>query len=123
MSSPSGNRVVTARAAAILTTGAVSASTFILNRAWGSKLCVDIRFTLGSLTNCTFAYYVSMDESTWVPVADSGGNLTYVPDANATKTVLIEAPGWSYFKTTAQGSGTTTSSSATIYYRWITRAI
>lgn len=124
MASPAANKVVTARAAAILTTGAVDASIFTLPKAWAERLAVDMRFTLGSLTNCTFAFYVAdKDQTAWIPIESAGGNVSWVPTASGNRSVVIEAPGWSFFKVTCQGSGTVTSSSATVYYRWITRAV
>jgi hypothetical protein len=123
VSSPQANKSFTIRSAAILTTGAVNGTDFVVNKAWASKFSLDIRFTLGSLTNVTLLWYVSMDQSTYVPVESlSGGVVTLVPTASVTKSMPFDCSGWSYFRVSAQGSGTTTSSSLTLTARYMSRA-
>ena len=124
MSSPATNKSFAIRAAAILTTGVVNNTDFTVNRAWGSKFSLDIRFTLGSLTNVTLLYYVSMDQSTYVPIETlNSGVVTLVPTGDITKVVNFDASGWQYFRCSAQGSGTVTSSSLTLTARYISRAV
>ena len=122
MSSPYANRSLVLRSAAILTTGAVNSTAFLLNRALNSTVSVDVRFTVGSLTNCTFAFLVSTDDVTYVPLdPGASGTVSWVPTASLNRSITIRAPGWTYLRVSAQGSGTVTSSSATITARWTTR--
>lgn len=124
MASPASLKSSALRAAAILTTGVVSSTTFVVPKCWASRFTLDIRFTVGSLTNVTLLYYVSMDASTWVPCETLGaGVLTHVLTADTTKAVNFDGTGWAYFKVTAQGSGTVTSSSLTLTSRFATRGV
>jgi hypothetical protein len=123
MASSAPNREVAARAAAILTTGEVQATALDLNETFSSILTVHISFTLGSLTNCTFRFYVSEDGVTYVPVKTLGGGVTELVLTGSNEVVeSFSAPGWKWFRVSAQGSGTVTSSSATITYRYLRRA-
>lgn len=125
MSSPSSNKVFTIRASAVLTTGEVNGTSFGLNKAHGSRCSVDLRFTIGSLTNVTVRYYVTdADALVWVPLETAGGGVvSHVLSADTKKSVLIDAPGWSYLRVSAQGSGTVTDSLLEVKARYITRAI
>jgi hypothetical protein len=108
------------RAAAILTTGEVAAETFDLTNAGGSELLADLRFTLGSLTNGIFRFYAldPDDGTTWVPLADLAGNVSYTFTASTTRMIWLRAPGVKSVRVTVQGTGTVTSSSATVTYRY-----
>lgn len=111
-----------ARAAAILTTGEVAGTIFDLTNAWGHQASVDISFTLGSLTNGIFRIYVSADNSTFVPLfGATGATLTQTLTATATLSIPVFAPGWRYLRVSVQGTGTVTSSSATVNVRYLKR--
>jgi hypothetical protein len=122
MASQAPNKVLAARAAAILTTGEVAATALDLNEAWGSHVTVQLDFTIGSLTNVIVRFYASMDGTTYVPIAAASALMTETVTATATR---IYAPpalvGWKFFRATLQGTGTVTSSSATLNYRYLRR--
>lgn len=123
MASSAPNRLLVARAAAILTTGEVAASALDLNETWAAGLTADWSFTIGSLTNVILRFYVSADGSTWVPLlGPTGAALTQTLTATGTGSVPVEARGWKFFRVTAQGTGTVTSSSLTVNYRYLRRA-
>lgn len=120
MASSGPNKSMAARAAAILTTGEVAASTFDLNLAYASRVTVDVRFTLGSLTNGIVRCYVSMDGTTWIPVSSGAAVLTETLTADGTRAYALPSlAGWKFFRASIQGTGTVTSSSATITYRYL----
>jgi hypothetical protein len=123
MASSSPNRSLAARAAAVLTTGEVAATAMDLNDAWGSLVTVDVDFTLGSLTNGIVRFYASMDGTTYKQLIVNAGTLmTETMTANATRSwSLPHLAGWKYFRASIQGTGTVTSSSATITYRYLRR--
>lgn len=122
MASGTPNKKFTARAAAILTTGEVAGATFDLNESFNSGVTVDLDFTIGSLTNCIVRFYVSMDGTTFVPIAAAGAVVTETITATATRAYTFASlAGWKSFRATVQGTGTTTSSSATILYRYLRR--
>lgn len=122
MANGSPNKVLVARPAAILTTGEVAASRLDLNEAYASKVAVQLDFVLGSLTNGIFRYFVSMDGTTYYPIeAVGGGVISHTLTADGTKVVTLEAPGWKWFRTSLQGTGTVTSSTGTITYRYLRR--
>lgn len=122
MASSAPNKSLVARAAAILTTGEVAATAFDLNKAWGSTVNVALDFTLGSLTNVIVRFYASADGTTYVPISDGTALLTETLTATATRVYAVPAlVGWKNFRVTLQGTGTTTSSSATVTYRWLQR--
>lgn len=109
-------RSETGRAAAILTTGEVDGSTFDLTKVARSSMALKFDFTLGSLTNCTLRFYGTVNGTTWYPMQDIGGNVSYTLTANTTRIFAFVAPGVKQFKASVQGSGTTTSSSAAFDY-------
>ena len=120
MASAAPNKALLARAAAILTTGEVAGASLDLNSTYASQVTVDLSFTVGSLTNVTFKAYVSMDGTTWVPVNVSGTAYSEVLTGTATRAYSLPSlAGWKFFRATLQGSGTATSSSATMYYRYL----
>lgn len=119
-SAPNKEHIV--RAAAVLTTGEVAGTTFDLNNAWGSCASAQIDFTLGSLTNGIFRFYVSMDASTWYPLADAGGAVvSYTFTADTTRAIPLSAVGWKHLRISVQGTGTVTSSSAAMKLRYLRR--
>ncbi len=122
MASSAPNKSLTARASAVLTTGEVAATRLDLNESYGSQVCVDISFTLGMLTNVTLRYFVSMDGVTYVPFDITGGAVvSTVYTADGTRSVWVNAPGWKFFRVSAQGSGTVTSSLLALTYRYLRR--
>lgn len=123
MASGAYNKAVTARAAAILTTGEVAGATFDLNEAYASQVSVQLAFTLGSLTNVIARFYVSSDGTTFIPIsAPTGAVATETVDANATRAyTFANLGGWKYFRASLQGTGTVTSSTATLTYRYLRR--
>jgi hypothetical protein len=122
MASGAANKVLAARASAVLTTGEVAATRLDLNETFNSRVTVSIDFTVGSLTNCTFRYFVSMDGTTYYPIETTGGGVvSHVLTADGTKVVTIDAPGWKWFRVSAQGSGTVTNSLAALSYRYLQR--
>lgn len=123
MASASPNKVLAARAAAILTTGEVAGAALDLNEAYASRVTVQLDFTLGSLTNVIARFYVSMDGTTYVPVsAPTGALMTETVTATATRCYSVGAlGGWKFFRATLQGTGTATSSTATLNYRYLRR--
>lgn len=122
MASGAPNKNLAARASAILTTGEVAATRIDLNEAFNGRLTVSIDFTLGSLTNGIFRYYVSDDGTTYYPHETTGGGVvSHTLTADGTKSVTIDAPGWKWFRVTVQGTGTVTSSLAAVKYRYLQR--
>lgn len=120
MASSAPNKTMVARSAAILTTGEVSATALDLNKAWGGIVTVDLDFTIGSLTNVIVRFYASSDGTTYKPISTGTTTLTETITATATRTYALPSlAGWKFFKVTLQGTGTTTSSSATVSYRWL----
>lgn len=109
------------RAAAILTTSEVAATAFaIMAEAAESEILLDLRFTLGSLTNVIVRFYGldPEDGTTWVPIQDAGGNVSYTLTASTDRLFHIRAPGVNSIRASVQGTGTVTSSSAKITYRY-----
>lgn len=122
MASNAPNRALAARASAVLTTGEVAATRIDLNECFNSQVSVQINFTLGMLTNVTIRYYVSMDGTTYVPVDTAGGGVvSHQLTADTTRVVTVSAPGWKFFRATAQGSGTVTNSLLALTYRYLRR--
>lgn len=105
-----------ARAAAILTNSAVAASTINGSKLADGTLSVQIDFTLGSLTNVIINPQGSQDGTTWYDITTPGA-LTLT--ASGTKSLPVSAVGWKFFRVTATGTGTLTSSSLTLTYRWL----
>ena len=119
MASQAPNQTLAARASAVLTTGEVAATRMDVNEACNGVINVQIVFTLGMLTNCTFRYMVSMDGTTYYPIKSLGaGVASVVPTADSTYVETFNAAGYKWFRVSAQGSGTVTSSLAAIDYRW-----
>lgn len=122
MATNSPNKVLVARAAAILTTGEVAASRIDLNETFNSSLTCQVDFTLGSLTNVIVKPYVSMDGSAYYELrAPTGAAITQTLTASATLAIPLTAQGWKFLRVSVQGTGTVTSSSATLTYRYLRR--
>jgi hypothetical protein len=122
MASGAPNQLLAARASAVLTTGEVAATRIDLNDCHLSEVSVLIDFTVGMLTNVIVRTYVSMDGSTYYPVETLGGGVvSYTLTADGTKVAVVRAPGWKWFRATAQGSGTVTSSLLALTYRFLKR--
>jgi hypothetical protein len=123
MASSAPNRSLAARAAAILTTSEVAAASFDLNNAFNSEVSVDLSFTIGSLTNVVIRFYASMDGVTYKAIAVNGGTLMSETLTASAERCYVVPPlaGWKQFRVTLQGTGTTTSSSATVTYRYLRR--
>lgn len=122
MASSTPNKALAARAAAILTTAEVAATTIDLNETWGGQLNVQLDFTKGSLTNVIVKHYVSMDGTNFYVLSSGTAALTETITADATRAIQVEAcGGWKFYRTTLTGTGTVTSSSATVTYRYLRR--
>ena len=122
MASSAPNESFAARAAAIMTTSEVAGTSFDLNNAWGSAATVQIDFTQGSATNGVFRFYVSQDGSTWYSLyGASAAALTQTLTANASLAIPVQAAGWKFLRVSVQGTGTMTSSSATITVKYLRR--
>lgn len=123
MASSAPNKAFVGRTAAILTTGEVAGNAFDLNNAWSSTVTVDASFTIGSLTNVILKAYASTDGVTYDPVTDySGAAWSRTETASVERCYSIPAmPGWKFFRMTAQGTGTLTSSTLNYTYRYLNR--
>jgi hypothetical protein len=119
MASSAPNKSVAARAAAILTTSEVAATALDLNDTFGANVTVDLSFTIGSLTNVIARFYASSDGVTYKPIAIGGTVMTETITASAQRCyVMPSLAGWKYFRVSLQGTGTVTSSSAAVTYRY-----
>lgn len=117
-------RSLVGRAAAVLTTGEVAATTLNLltEKPHDAEVAVQISFTIGSLTNCAFRFYASVDGTNFDLIYVGGTASTITMTASDDICVVMPPlSGYKYFRASAQGSGTVTSSSATITYRWLRR--
>ena len=122
MASSAPNKSLVARAAAILTTGEVAGSRIDLNETFNGSLGCQVDFTLGSLTNVILRPYVSMDGTNWyLMYGPAGASLAVTLTASATIALPLSAPGWKFMRVSAQGTGTVTSSSLTLTYRYFRR--
>jgi hypothetical protein len=122
MASSAANRAFIARAAAILTTGEVAGTSFDLNEAHDSEVDVQLDFTVGSLTNGIFRFYVSVDGTNWYThFGPSAAALTQTLTANGALSIPVSGKGWKFLRVSVQGTGTVTSSSATVTVRYLRR--
>lgn len=122
MASSAPNKSFPIRAAAILTTGEVNGTSLDLNEAYDATANIQIDFTLGSLTNGIFRFYVSMDGTNFYSLlAPTGATLTQTLTANGTIALSVKAGGWKLLRVSVQGTGTVTSSSATVTARYLRR--
>lgn len=120
MAASHANKHLAARAAAILTTSEVAGATLDLNLAFNSQVTVDLSFTKGSLTNVVVKFYVSADGVTWKSVTVSGAVMTETITADAERAFVMPAlSGWKFFRASLTGTGTVTSSTATLFYRYL----
>jgi hypothetical protein len=61
-----------------------------------------------------------MDGTNWYQITnDSGVLIAPTVTANATNSYCCFCAGWKFFRASVQGSGTVTSSSATLTYRFL----
>lgn len=122
MASSAPNKIFAARAAAITTNAEVAGVSFDLNEAKDSEAVVQLDFTLGSLTNGIFRFYVSVDGTTFYTLmGPTGAVLTQTLTANSTLAIPLQAPGWKFLRVSVQGTGTVTASSATVGIRYLRR--
>lgn len=126
MASSAPNKQQIGRASAILVDSSEVAGTSLdLNRAWGSRPTADVSFTKGSLTNVILRAYVSIDGSTWVQLYDeSGAGVAWERTWTASTEAAITFPnlaGWKFFRLSAEGTGTATSSLCDYQYRYLRR--
>lgn len=120
MASSAPNKAWIGRAAAVLTTAEVAGTSLDLNTTYASTVSVDVDFTLGSLTNVVLRFYASMDGSTWKQIVSAGSVLSETLTASATQAFSMpHLAGWKFFRATAQGTGTVTSSSCDFTYRYL----
>lgn len=123
MASSSPNKLLVARAAAVLTTGEVAATRLDVNEAWGGELLVQLSFTLGMLTNVILKFYGSIDGTTYVPLmAPTAASMTQTLTASTEAIYPVRVGGFKFFRVSLQGTGTVTNSTATVTYRWLRRA-
>ena len=119
MASSAPNKSKVGRSAAILTTGEVAAASLDLNDTFGANVSVDLSFTIGSLTNVIVRFYASSDGVTYKPISIGGVVMAETLTASAERCyVLPSLAGWKYVRASLQGTGTVTSSSAAIVYRY-----
>lgn len=122
MASTSFNKAPTLRSAAILTTSEVMSSDLAVNNASHSRVNVHVSFTKGSLTSALFSFYVSQDGSTYVPITDLGGTgVSESLSASTEKVYSFDCTGWAFFAVGVTGTGTVTSSSATVTAHYLRR--
>lgn len=123
MASNTPNKVLAARSSTVLTTSEVAATRLDLNEAWGSMVDVQVDFTIGSLTNVILKGYVSMDGTNYyLHHGPTGAAITQTLTASATIAIPIIGVGWKWFRMSAQGTGTVTSSLLALNYRYLRRA-
>lgn len=119
MASSAPNKAAVVRAAAILTTGEVAGTSVDVNESFNGKFHVQVDFTIGSLTNVVVRFYVSMDGTNFYTLyGTTGAVLTQTLTASSTITIPVEAAGWKFLRISCQGTGTVTSSSATVTARY-----
>ena len=104
MASSAPNKAFLGRTAAILTTGEVAGNAFDLNNAHEACVTVDLSFTIGSLTNVIVRFYVSMDGTTYDPIAVNGTLTTETITASVMSCAAAAAP-----KPAARSSASTNS--------------
>lgn len=123
MASSAPNRVIVGRAAAILTTAEVAGAKIDLNDAFKSEVSLQVDFTLGSLTNAIVRVYVSMDGVNFYQLqgASAAAPVAITYTASQLAAIAFDCIGWKFFRATIQGTGTVTSSSATLTYRYLRR--
>ncbi len=120
MASSGPNKAFIARAAAVLTTSEVAGASLDLNTTYASTATVDVDFTLGSLTNVILRFYASMDGVTWKQIVTGGSVLSETLTATASQAFSMpHLSGWKFLRASAQGTGTVTSSSCDITYRYL----
>lgn len=105
----------TARAAAILTTSTVNTTPLDIHRTIDGWVQVFIDFTVGSLTNATFNPQILGSDGTWRDCSDPG---VLTLTASGHKAFAVCAKGAKQLRVGVLGSGTVTSSSATVTYGW-----
>lgn len=121
MASSSTNKEFVVRSSVVLTTGEVAGNTFTVNNAKDSELNVHVSFTLGMLTNGIFKWYASKDGSTWVPMSDFSGAVSYTLTASTEKVYNFDCKGWRFFRVSATGTGTVTNSLAEVKVQHLRR--
>lgn len=122
MASSTPNKAFAVRAAAILTAGEVAGTSFDLNNAHNGQVCAQLDFTIGSLTNGIFRFYGSMDGTNFYSLYGStGAAVTQTLTASSTISIPLHAQGWKFLRVSVQGTGTVTSSSATVTLRYLRR--
>lgn len=121
MANSSPNKLLVARAAAILTNAEVKTPVFDLNNAYDSSVSVELLFTLGSLTNVIMKFYVSMDGVTFLDAGDFSATNLYTVTASQTRAYMVQHSGWKFFAVGLTGTGTVTASSATLNFHYLRR--
>ncbi len=125
MANSAPNRSLVARASAILTNAAVAATKLDLNEAADGSVKVQVDFTVGMLTNVILRGYVSPDNVTWYQLfSGDSTSLAALCTLTGTNTICLNMPslgGMKWFRMTAEGTGTLTSSLLTLTYRYLRR--
>lgn len=109
------------RVSAVLTTGEVDAIILQCADAHDGDVQTQIDFTIGSLTDVTFRFYVSDNGTTWRAFKDLHGNASYSLTATANVAYQFILAGAKFFKVSFQGSGTVTNSLAALTYKYLRR--
>lgn len=109
---------IVGRAAAILTTSAVASNTVQVGNTSDGNVLVYADFTKGSLTNVIINPQVSDDGTNWYDLTTPGA-LTLTADG--AKAFSCPCGGAKYFRCTATGTGTVTSSSLALKFGYTDR--
>jgi hypothetical protein len=111
-----------ARAAAILTTGEVAANAFLTEKSDNGALTVELKFTIGSLTNVIVKFYGSADGTNYYAVNEPYVGLSETLTGSVNKYYTFPAlPGLKRFRVSLTGTGTATNSTATVNYYYFQR--
>jgi len=106
------------RAAAILTGSEVKSTALDMSNTLDGRVTVDLTFTIGSLTNMIVVFYGSADDITYDPLHTGVALMTETLTASAERMYALSLPGVAYFKVGVVGTGTATSSTTAITYRY-----
>lgn len=102
----------------VIANASTGAAAFLVENTLDGWISVDLVAVIGSLTNYTATPQVSMDGTNWSTLTDPGalGTIT----ASGSFGFACNCKGWKWFRVAMSSTGTTTSSSAAINYRYST---
>jgi len=113
------SRAQSGRASAVLTTGEVAGAAVDLHRVKDKLITVDVSFTIGMLTNVILYFYGSMDGTTYDIIRDGIIPVTETLTASTETLYVVQCPpGVKFFRVSAKGTGTVTSSLLDYTYRY-----